>query len=29
MPFGPSASIISGMEQTRVPGLILFSVLGP
>ena len=29
MPFGPSASIINGMEQTRAPGLIRFSVLGP
>jgi hypothetical protein len=29
MPFGPSASSITGMAQTRMPGFSFFSVLGP
>ena len=29
MPLGPSASIISGMAQTRVPGFRRRSVFGP
>ena len=29
MPLGPSASIISGMAQTRAPGFTLRSVSGP
>ena len=29
MPLGPSASSITGMAQTRVPGLSFFSVFGP
>ena len=29
MPFGPSASIIKGMAQTRAPAFTLRSVPGP